>query len=276
MKTLPQPSSALIFLVCGALSLCGLSPVEARTIGFFYALEADLAAFKEGASDTVRSISIGTTVVSEFRCGSDRVFAAKMGSGCVSTAINVQAVLTRFPCDLVISLGPVGALKSDLAAEQWYRVHECIPWQTGSHTNSGFQHKERSKIPLPVHDQNMELVPRGWKTLDEISVASGEVFVASQDFGLDLAERTGCDSVDMNLFGLLSAVEAHDIPSLHFRIVSDQADEDASGDFRKFVESYDGQGGKMVALHIQSLPPDPRSPASYPTLRELLDSTAGD
>lgn len=96
------------------------------------------------------------------------------------------------------------------------------------------------------------------------------MFIASDNFRAQLPDTTGCDAVDMNLFGLLTVCNDHHLPLTCWRMVSDKADDNASEDFRKFVGSYDGAGGKAIAELISNLPANPNSPESYPNLNKAL------
>ena len=116
-------------------------------------------------------------------------------------------------------------------------------------------------------------IPARFQKAKEISVASGEVFVASGSYRQQLREQTHADAVDMNLFGLLTVCADHHVLLLNWRIVSDRADDSAGEDFRKFTQTYDGAGGKAVAELIRHLPPNPNSPESYPELQKLLQPT---
>ena len=108
---------------------------------------------------------------------------------------------------------------------------------------------------------------------DQITVASGEIFVASSSYREQLLGATGAQAVDMNLFGLQSACSAWKVPLYSWRVTSDLADDNASEAFRAFVGHYDGAGGRAIAELIRDLPPDTTSPAAYPALKELLDKS---
>lgn len=106
--------------------------------------------------------------------------------------------------------------------------------------------------------------------LPTVGVASGEVFIASDEFRAELVSRSGCSAVDMNLFGLLSVLQSHGIGGIHLRVPSDKADSKAAEDFRRFSDAYDGAGGRMAAEIIRALPPDATSPQAHEALRGLL------
>lgn len=241
-------------------------------MAFFYALDEDVSMLtREGATE-VRSYAVGDTTVRELRLDEHRVFAVKMGSGSVRTALSAQALLAKQKCDLAISTGPVGDLGGGLEIGKWSLVKRVVSWQRGSEDGTGFRmHQKAEMIPkFPLATTSNKEVKDLMASLSEVSVASGEVFVASDGFRSDLAARTKCEAVDMNLFGLLTALEAHGVVGIHLRVASDKADEKASEDFRKFVENYKGDGGLMAARIIRMLPEDKSDPATHPALRSLL------
>jgi len=133
-------------------------------------------------------------------------------------------------------------------------------------------HKEAT-VELKKETSANLAIPARFQKAKEISVASGEVFVASGSYRQQLREQTHADAVDMNLFGLLTVCADHHVLLLNWRIVSDRADDSAGEDFRKFTQTYDGAGGKAVAELIRHLPPNPNSPESYPELQKLLQPT---
>lgn len=241
-----------------------------KTIAFFYALEADERTFRDAAGPSIRQIKIGNAVVSQYSLKGHTIYSARMRSGCVATAASAQALLSRFSCDDIISVGPVGALDPTLEVGSWHRVTRVVAWQKGSWMQERLIRSEQAEWNFAVNE--LSPVPDQWKNISTISVSSGEAFVASDSFRTTLRAETGCDAVDMNLFGLLLVVQSHGLTGKHFRIVSDRADAQASEDFEAFVRGYDGTGGKLVAEMIELLPPDKTSPEAYEELRQLIPS----
>ena len=72
-------------------------------------------------------VKIGARAVQRLRLGAQTVYAVKMGSGAVETAVSAEAVLARFRCDRAVSLGPVGALGEVLKPSDWLRVSAMVP-----------------------------------------------------------------------------------------------------------------------------------------------------
>jgi nucleoside phosphorylase len=243
---------------------------HASTIALFHALDEDLSSLKREGATQVRSFSVGDTSVSQLTIAGHTIYAVKMGSGCVQTCVSAQALLAKQKCDLAMSLGPVGDIKGTLDKKMWYRVNEVTAWQRGTQGDTGYvpQREARQTLALP---QGNPQASETYATMPAISVASGEVFVASDSFRAELASLTKCDAVDMNLFGLLAVLQSHKIEGIHLRIPSDNADNNASDDFRRFTENYKGEGGKIVAKIIRALPEDRTSPAAHNALRKLLN-----
>jgi nucleoside phosphorylase len=245
-------------------------PAVASAVALFFALEEDISALKKEGATQVRSFSVGDTTILQLALHGHSIYATKMGSGCVQTSLSAQALLAKQKCDLAISIGPVGDIKGNLDTKSWYRISKVVSWQRGTQNDTGFvAHREATQsLTLPQADPKL---PNAYASLPVISVASGEVFVASDSFRCDLASLSKCEAVDMNLFGLLAVLNSHKIDGTHLRVPSDRADNKAGEDFRKFTEEYQGEGGRIVAQIIRTLPEDPTSPNAHPALRDILN-----
>lgn len=255
------------------MAFAGTREVRAEQIAFFYALDKDFTALKSESQSIPSPIKIGTRTIHRLHCGSNEVYAVKMGSGTVETATSVQALLTKFHCMMALSVGPVGSLAEHLTIGSWYRVSSIVAYQKGSWTTTGFQMSPAFTFDSPT---NVNLFPSNLAFVNSlgastnIRVASGEAFIASSTERNRIRELTGADAVDMNLFGLATVCEDHRIPLLCWRVVSDSANDTASEDFRRFVQNYDGIGGRVAAAWIRQVPANPNSPATYPNLKRLL------
>lgn len=240
----------------------------ADTVAFFYALEKDFESLKTEAQPAGQPIRVGSRNIAVLQIKTHRIYAVKMGAGAVETAVSAQALLARVKCDEAYSVGPVGDLSDKLKVGTWHRIGEIIGYQRGSWTESGFQFSPNSIWKMS--NAPPANLPDLLQKLDDIKVASGEIFVASDNYRTQLHQTTAADAVDMNLVGLATVCADHRIPLVCWRIVSDQANNHATDDFKKFVASYDGAGGKAVAEIIEKLPANPNSPESYPNVRKAL------
>ncbi len=242
---------------------------HARSVGIFFALDKDWQAFQEAVGGIAGTRKLGATSIFEIETANAKIFAVKMGSGAVMTAISAQALISTRHLDLAFSVGPVGALKNKFKVGQWCRVNRVVPWQSDKWM--GQDSGDGAGVKL-VHVSEGLLSANA--ELSNISVASGEQFVSSKMLRDEVASRTGCDAVDMNLFGLSEVLRQAETPSFHLRVVSDTADENAAEHFRDFVRDYKGDGGRMLAEIILSLPPDRTSPQSFPGLQGFLEQPA--
>ena len=259
-----------IVLYSAVLFLMALS-VRADTIAFFYALDADLQSLKSAAQELGQAASIGSRSVQRLRLGPHTIYAIKMGSGAVETAASAQALLTRNRCDWAFALGPAGALMESISTGGWYRVNQVIAWQHGSSAST-------SPADYPAWNTDWTRLPATnfpspLDTTSTVTIASGEQFISTADDRDRLQALTQADAVDMNSYGLAVVCADHGVPLFSWKIISDQADENAPETFKNFIATYSGAGGKAVAGIIQSLPPNPNDPSTYPAIEKLLRET---
>lgn len=261
-----------MFRVIVSFMLCILSNTAyAGTIGWFYALDGDKAAFEEKVGTPSRTVTLsGGTVVNEYRIGPHKVVAAKMGAGCVATAVTVARVLALNPLDCVISTGPAGGIGENLKRGEWFNVSEVVAWQQGRAGEGGrIFPAEHSEIQV---DRQPAEWPEGvWRTMANVKLVSGEAFIASAEKRGELAREFKAQIVEMNAFGLLIALQGTKVKLLILRVVSDFANEQASEDFSDFLKAYRGDGGKMVAELVRNLPVGKDEPAAHDALRKLLE-----
>lgn len=257
-----------LFLV--GLALSWPRAARADDLAFFYALDADFVALKQRASAVGQPLRVGSRNIAVFSFPAHKVYAVKMGSGAVETALSAQALLARVRCDAALSVGPVGALNDALATGSWHRVETVVSYQKGAWTKNGFEVSPAATARLPAHSATNLMLPELFRGAGAIKVASGEVFIASDRYRQELREASGADAVDMNLFGLAAACADHQVPLFCWRIVSDRANDNANEDFKTFVSGYDGAGGKAIAELVIKWPPNPNSPQSYPRIKKLL------
>jgi nucleoside phosphorylase len=248
-----------------ATATCGAC--HARTVVFFFALDKDWQTFQGEVAGSATHRDVSGHTIYELKVGSTTVYAVKMGSGAVRTAMAAQAALGSRQADLAISVGPIGALADELKPGSWARVGRILPWQKNPLRMAPPDDQAEWLAPIPT---TLDL-PERIKNLGDISIASGEAFINSKGLRDDLAMKTGCQAVDMNLFGLLSVLDQSRIPSIHLRIVSDSASDDASIEFKEFIAGYDGTGGRLLADFVKNLPADLTAPESYPELRRMIE-----
>lgn len=242
--------------------LLGARLASGSNVGWFYALDADKSVFEKEAGPPVRVVSVaGGTRLSEYQIGNHKVYAAKMGSGCVNTAVTVSRVTALHSLDYVISTGPAGTLGGNAKPGEWLRIVQVIPWQKCD---------DRAWLSLENAAGPKDWPDGRWFRMPRAVLASGETFVSSTGQRTEIAREFSADIVEMNAYGLLGALEGMHCKVMILRVVSDRADESAADDFSRFSQSYDGDGGRIVAGIVKSLPIDQTDPAAHEALKQLL------
>lgn len=235
------------------------------SIAFLYAMETEGILFEKENGPALRSFQLGQTSVKEYQVAGHRVFALQMGAGTTITTRNITALLTSQRIEYLVSVGPVGSI-SEHGIGKWFQVETVMPWQSGSWTTGGFQPKEgwslkTKELPAPLD-------------LPFLSVASGDAFIAASEIRNEIAVRTSCDAVDMNLLGLMTSLDSLEVNHVHFRVISDHADDEAAEAFKVFRKNYQGKGATLAKLWIEQLPEDQTSPENYENLRKILRGTS--
>lgn len=234
---------------------------SADQIAVFYALDADAAALSVRGANLGPPVQIGSRSVRRLRLGAHTVYAVKMGSGCLETALSAQALLTRFRCDRAFSVGPAGGLDDRLPVGSWHRVAGVTAWQADN---------DPAYALPPV--TNLPPVTTLLNTTSRITVASGEQFIADPYTRARIRETRRAEAVDMNMLGLVRACADHQVPLVAWKIISDHATETATEDFRLFRSAYDGAGGEALGDLILALPPDPADPLTHPAIERALQA----
>jgi adenosylhomocysteine nucleosidase len=251
-----------------------LQHVNAGTVGWFYALDEDRAGFEKVAGPPVRTMSLaGGTVAHEYRVGPHKVVAARMGSGCVETAVTVARVLALNPAGRVITTGPAGGIGGGVKIGEWVEVSAVVGWQQGRAGDGGRIFPKDGAVKMVKGWEGMGEENAGTTPEDRrrVRLVSGEVFVASAEKRGELAREFEAELVEMNALGLLAAVEGMKAEVMVLRVVSDLADERASEDFAAFLKGYGGEGGTMVAELVKALPVGKDEPGAHGELKRLLE-----
>ncbi|MCO5043726.1 MAG: hypothetical protein M9935_00385 [Kiritimatiellae bacterium] len=241
---------------------------RADSIAVFYALDSDAGALKQNAREAGQPISVGMRHIQRLAIGKHSVYAVKMGSGCVETALSAQALLSRFRCDWALSIGPAGALSDNLELGCWHRVAQVFAYQRGNGASRPMDatwSADWARLPSSA------VIDSLLYGASDLSVASGEAFIATTSDRDRLRATTGAAAVDMNSFGLVEACADHAVPLFIWRVISDRADEHASVDFRTFATTYRGEGGAALAKWIAALPANPSDPLAYPAIQEIME-----
>jgi adenosylhomocysteine nucleosidase len=245
--------------------ICGIMAANSRAdVMLFYALDADLKAFSEPCTRLGETLMVGSTGIQRLQLGSHRVLSVRMGSGSLETALHAQNIFSRFACSAAYSIGPAGALDPRLTLGSWHPVGTVVGWQVGSWGTAGFSLNPKATLRLDPSSCPLA------EAAQPLHLASGDAFISSEAQAQAIHATSGATLIDMNLYGLARACQERSIPLHAWKIVSDRADANASIDFQRFVKSYAGDGGRILATWLMRQPLPPDQPEAHPRLNELL------
>lgn len=232
----------------------------ADSVALFYALDKDLEVIrKELISKT--SHPVGGRTIHEFRGDGHHIFAVKMGSGCISTAVSVTSLLTKFQVDHAFSIGPAAGIANLTEVGTWYFVDTQTSYQIGSVKEGGF---------TPTGDTSVLRDPK-IPGIRGASATSGERFIASTNERKRIASLSEAQLLEMNLEGLTQSTKSFGVPLISLRVISDLGDDEASDAFAAFITQYKGDGALLFLEWLNDLPPNLNSPDSYRNLKELFE-----
>lgn len=252
------------FLICGMAILLASPRAITADVAFLYALDPDLEALRGDAVADVREVN--GSVIHSFLLGGHRVTATRMGVGNIETALNTLQLLAFRRPDFVLAVGPAGALHNEATIGSVRRVNQCVGYQRGTFSETGWVLAPESKI---ICDDMSEIISEDIPVSD---LAAGDAFIANDSTREQIHRLSGCDLVDMNSYGLLLACRKLRIPVVVLKVVSDGAGHQASEEFRKFVADYDGKLGILARDSILRMKTPKDSPDAHENIRRLLDS----
>lgn len=259
MKHYRYYSPRLWVMIVGCLIVGNL---QAGNIAVFCALDADISSLKQHIGGTSSVYHAGTrkvTLIENEKCS---LHIARMRPGAARSAVDATSVLAGRSWQLVITVGPCGALRQDLETGTWGMVVRSRYWPAITQ-NREFRAVSQMNADHPL----ASVLPE----LPQWSSVSSEVFIGESGLRAEILSRTQCDVVEMNLEGIHAAVDNHEVDAIHLRVISDYANESAEKDFADFCKNYRGKGGAMVSRLINQLPADPKSIRNYDRLKDLLD-----
>ena len=263
-------SSAMKILVMFHLAICWTPPaLRADNLAVFLALDHDIKALVASGTETGQPILVGTRKIRRVTIGQHQIYVTLMGSGCVETAVSAEALLARYRCDLAFSVGPAGAITDSAAEGTWWKVDQCLVANKAAGEGSASQPYDLESSA----EGTTWALPDCFKLANCAKLVSGEQFISSTQGRQTLATVSrGATLVDMNTHGLVVACANHGVPLHVWRIVSDQANENAGESFRNFVSNYNGAGARALTKLIHGLPTNPKAATSYTGIKRLLES----
>lgn len=163
------------------------------------------------------------------------VFLANSGIGEIRAALAVQMLVDLFEVEAVLNFGFVGSLNKTIPVGETViaerAVHHQFDISAVDDTPVG-KYDQRPSVFFETSKEIIEKVQRELSSpLRQVTVASGDRFVADSETRKYLRDTFGADICEMELAGICLAAERNNLPVFSLKVVSDCADEQATVSF---------------------------------------------
>jgi adenosylhomocysteine nucleosidase len=261
-------SGILLTLVLGVLPCASLFADTAVLV----ALPSELDGMRKEVRLVGQPVELAQHKVSIGYRKGEKVYIVRTGAGILNATTAMQALVTRYKIDRVISIGVAGNLNDDWKVGDVLVASDVVNHQQGKETPAGFEAKKESEprtqksesywktceafrsnaveiataiikqpqaeTPTPADAEKLNAESRKLTAnLRQGRLVSGDSFIASSVKRKWLRETFETDAVDMVSAGIAGVCEANGVPYVIIRVLSDNANESASTDFAAFVQS---------------------------------------
>lgn len=207
-------------------------------IGVVCAMEREIEVIRAGW-DGAKEHYFGSTRITEVEIFGHTVYLTISGIGKVCAAMATEALISRFPIDVVFNTGLAGGCDPRLYASSAVLVSRAVYHDFDLGISEIFKDIQKGFF---TDDRLRELAAKSLKLLNinfiEGTVASGDIFVEDAVVKDDIIARTGCSCVDMEAAAIAHVAHANGLPFASVKIISDNADENAAEDFEFSLENY--------------------------------------
>ncbi len=215
---------------------------SARPVAIIGAMEEEVAEFLAHAED-VRATERGTFRIHEGMLFGKPVVIVKCGVGKVFAAMVAQHAIDRHDPSAVISTGVAGGLSPDFGIGDVVVSRDCAHHDMDARA-LGFAlgHIPYSDLRFFVTDAGLADRALGARLATGHKVAAGRILTGDQFISGDRHSTHGHltgelegDAVDMETAAIAQVCNAHGVPFLSVRTISDKADGSAHVDFNAFL-----------------------------------------
>lgn len=248
-----------------------LPTVAQAALGIVVALSADLKVIREAMVGERISVRGGREFISG-RIGAVPVMVVRSPRGKIQNAMTTQMLLQHFPVDRVISLGSAGALDGSLEPGDILIAQSALEHDTGTIKPYGLiwqgEAEERSstKDASPARRRLITLAKEAASRLSERNggfqvaegaLVSGDQFIASEEKKEWLAKRFGARAVDMAGAAVARACQAHGVPFILIRLITDGADDQAGEEYGGSLRRFEGRLALIAKELVRGMPSPP-------------------
>lgn len=208
-------------------------------IGIVTAMDEETFPILNRLGNIVAHSTISGVRVCKAQVGAHTVFLATGGVGEIRAAMTMQLLKDLFDVDVALNFGFVGALDPKLKQGDLLLAKRVCHYQFDSSAIDGTvpgQYDGKNDRYFHLDGALIDRVLLATRMpLKQVTVASGDVFVANAKMKERLRKDFGCDICEMELAALALVCERNRIPLLSLKVVSDSADENSPISFPEVV-----------------------------------------
>ena len=205
-------------------------------IGIITALAEETLPIHEKLGNLTQASVIAGVSVYEIQTSKDTIYLACSGTGEIRAAQATQLLIDIFDIDAILNFGFVGSLSPSLNIGDLVivekAVHSAFDLRYIDGTGLG-QYDRRDGLYF-YFDQNLLNYVRNVLpvTTKVVTISSEDAFIASKEKKEERRKLFGADICDMESIGIALVCERNEIPAFCMKIVSDNADAEATQDFK--------------------------------------------
>ena len=203
--------------------------------------EETMPIFESLGSHVVDESTISGVQVRKFELAGDTIYLATSGVGEIKAALAVQLVKDLFDVEAVLNFGFVGTVNPSLSIAELVVVDKVCHYQFDISSLNGIESGRYSDHADRYFYLDKDLIARVLanvgRPIHVVTDASGDKFVSSSGDKDMLRDEFKADICEMELAGIAIACERNNLPLLSLKVVSDKADESATGDFDEIVHT---------------------------------------
>ena len=208
-------------------------------IGIVTAMAEETLPILNKLGNIVAKSVISGASVCKAEYGVHTIYLATGGVGEIRAAMTAQMLKDLFDVEVLLNFGFVGALDPKLKQGELLLAKRVCHYQFDSSAIDGTVPGQYDGKADRYFYLDGALIDRtllaSRMPLKTVTVASGDVFVASAAMKKRLREDFGCDICEMELAALALVCERNRIPLLSLKVVSDSADESSPMSFPEVV-----------------------------------------
>ncbi|NMA06307.1 MAG: 5'-methylthioadenosine/S-adenosylhomocysteine nucleosidase [Ruminococcaceae bacterium] len=219
-------------------------------IGVVCAMEDEISLLRHYLGKEKKRTNNGIGI-SEYIYEGHSVFLAVSGIGKVFASMATSILLSTYKCDLILNTGLAGSCDSGLMPGDSVLV------------NKVFFHDFDERIYEDVNkgfDSDVNLLKLSSDAVLQLGLkyklgvcATGDVFVDDSIKKDAIITKTGCKCIEMELAAIAQACKAFSVPFVSLKVISDNADENAEGDFDIGIEKFTKISADYIMKMIELL-----------------------